>query len=128
MNILYLITVSMELSTTREFRSMLWNPKVRYHINKSHPHLPILNQTNLFHTTRTYLYKFYLNIIPSTYILVFLVVSLPLAFLPITYTRSWRMVSSGLLRRVALVRTAVSEEPGASRFLRNVGSYKSHTA
>jgi hypothetical protein len=46
-----------------------------------------------------------------------------------------RMVSSGLLRRVALVRTDVLEEPGASirvtkiaRFLRNVGSYKSHTA
>jgi hypothetical protein len=78
------------------------------------------------------------------------------------------MVSSGLLRRVALVRADVSEEPGASftrvtkigevgttqaatsnrrtlqrntkflrsvrrllggaRFLRNVGSYKSHTA
>jgi hypothetical protein len=50
------------------------------------------------------------------------------------------MVSSGLLRRVALVRTDVSEEPGASfirvtkigeggaKFLRNVGSYKSHTA
>jgi hypothetical protein len=75
-----------------------------------------------------------------------------------------RMVSFGLLRRVALVRNDVSEEPGASfirvtkigeigttqaatsnrrtlqhlhfchpdeggaRFLRNVGSYKSHTA
>jgi hypothetical protein len=60
------------------------------------------------------------------------------------------MVSSGLLSRVALVRTDVSEKPGASfirvtkigelgtdfchldeggaRFLRNVGSYKSHTA
>jgi hypothetical protein len=64
-------------------------------------------------------------------------------------------VSSGMLRRVALVRTDVSEEPGASfirvtrigelgttqaaasnrrtlrrntEFLRNVGSYKSHTA
>jgi hypothetical protein len=46
-----------------------------------------------------------------------------------------------LLRRVALVRTDVSEDPGASfitdfcqsdeggaRFLRNVGYYKSHTA
>jgi hypothetical protein len=64
-----------------------------------------------------------------------------------------RMVSSGLLRRVALIRTEVSEEPGASfirvpkiselgttqaatsnrRTLRRntnqyVGSYKSHTA
>jgi hypothetical protein len=61
------------------------------------------------------------------------------------------MVSSGILRRVALVRTYVSEEPGASfirvtricepgttqaaeadeggaRFLRNVGSYKIRTA
>jgi hypothetical protein len=46
-----------------------------------------------------------------------------------------------MLHRVALARTNVSEEPGASfirvtkigdeggaRFLRNVGSYKSHTA
>jgi hypothetical protein len=65
------------------------------------------------------------------------------------------MMSSGMLRRVALVRTDVSEEPSASfirvtrigelgttqaatdschpdeggtKFLRNVGSYKSHTA
>jgi hypothetical protein len=62
------------------------------------------------------------------------------------------MMSFGMLRRVALVRTDVSEEPSASfirvtrvgelgttvlschpdergaRFLRNVGSYKSHTA
>jgi hypothetical protein len=50
------------------------------------------------------------------------------------------MVSSGMLRRVALVRSDVSEEPSASfirvtrigelgaRFLRNVGSYKSHAA
>jgi hypothetical protein len=50
------------------------------------------------------------------------------------------MVSSGILRRVALVRTNISEEPsaeftyschpdeGGAKFLRNVGSYKSHTA
>jgi hypothetical protein len=54
-------------------------------------------------------------------------------------------VSSAMSRRVALVRTEVSEEPSAScirvtkidschpdeggaRFLRNVGSYKSHKA
>jgi hypothetical protein len=60
------------------------------------------------------------------------------------------MASSGMLRRVALVRTDVSEEPSAyiirmtrigelltdschpdnvgAEFLRNVSSYKSHTA
>jgi hypothetical protein len=67
----------------------------------------------------------------------------------------WRMVSSGILRRVALVRTDVSEEPSASfirvtrigelgttltvtsnqrtlprntKFLRNIGPYRNHTA
>jgi hypothetical protein len=35
------------------------------------------------------------------------------------------MMSCGMLRRVALVRTDVSEELNA-KFLRNVGSYKSH--
>jgi hypothetical protein len=52
-----------------------------------------------------------------------------------------RIVSSDMLRRVALVKTDVSEELSASfirvtrigelggaKFLRNVGSYKSHTA
>jgi hypothetical protein len=60
------------------------------------------------------------------------------------------MPSSGMLRRVAVARTGVSEEPhegdknrctrnvssrapchcddGGDMFLRNVGSYKSHTA
>jgi hypothetical protein len=45
------------------------------------------------------------------------------------------MASSGMLRRVALVRTDVSEElgschpdKGGAKFLRNVDSYKSHTA
>jgi hypothetical protein len=54
-----------------------------------------------------------------------------------------RMASSGMLRRVAHVRTDVSEElsasiiramgdwhpdDGGAKFLRNVGSYKSHTS
>jgi hypothetical protein len=57
-----------------------------------------------------------------------------------------RMASSGMLRRIALVRSDVSEEISVSfirvtrfgelgttlvvtsKFLRNVGSYKSHTA
>jgi hypothetical protein len=47
------------------------------------------------------------------------------------------MASSGMLRRVVLVRTDVSEElsanschpdDGGAKFFRNVGSYKSHTA
>jgi hypothetical protein len=43
------------------------------------------------------------------------------------------MTSSGMLRRVALVITYVSEElshsdDGGAKFLRNVGYYKSHTA
>jgi hypothetical protein len=54
-----------------------------------------------------------------------------------------RMSSSGMLRRVAVVRTDVSEErsaciikvtrighpdDGGTKFLRNVGFYKNHTA
>jgi hypothetical protein len=51
----YIITNSMELSTTRETiscettrdpPSTLWNPKVHYHINKSSPLVLILRETN----------------------------------------------------------------------------------
>jgi hypothetical protein len=39
-----------------------------------------------------------------------------------THFSLWRMVSSGLLRRVALVRTDVSEEPGASMRVTKIGA------
>jgi hypothetical protein len=46
---------------------------------------PTLSQINPVHTTPCYLSKIYFNIISTTYILVFLVVSFLLAFPPISY-------------------------------------------
>jgi hypothetical protein len=86
----------MELSTTQEatsrvatrvFPSMLWNPKALYHIHNSSPPVPILSQANSVHTTISSLQDASSYYSP-TYVLVFLVVSFPLAFLPTTYTRS----------------------------------------
>jgi hypothetical protein len=36
--------------------------------------------------------------------------------------------STGMLRRVALVRTEFHTDDGSTAFLQNVGSYKNHTA
>jgi hypothetical protein len=80
--------------------------------------------------------------------------NLPRALLSVNRSNRWRMASSGMLRRVALVSADVSEESstcfievtrigglgttlavtsnrpgeGGDKFLRKVGSYKSHTA
>jgi hypothetical protein len=66
-----------------EFSSTLWNLKVHYHIHNSSPLVPVPSQANPVHTNPSYLFQDL-----PTYISIFLVVSFPPTFLPITYTQS----------------------------------------
>jgi hypothetical protein len=70
-------------SSIQELPSILWNLKVHYWIHNSPPLASIPSPTNPAHTTTSCLSKIHPNIF-----LVFLVVSFPLAFPPITYTCS----------------------------------------
>jgi hypothetical protein len=50
-------------AATQDIPSILWNPKVYYCVQKSHPPVPILSQIGPGHTTLYYYSKIHFHII-----------------------------------------------------------------
>jgi hypothetical protein len=48
-------------AATQGFSTILWNPKVCYHVHMSPPPVSITNQINPVYTTPSYLSKIYLK-------------------------------------------------------------------
>jgi hypothetical protein len=92
------------LVATQELSSILWNLMIHCHIHNSSPQVPILSQINPIHITITYLRSFIL-------LYTYLRPNFPNGlFQSGVYTNNlrafiWRMPSSQMLWRLALVRT-----------------------
>jgi hypothetical protein len=77
-------------ATTQELPSIVWNPKVHYHVDKSLPLILILMETNAVYLIPILSLQVPSQYYPPTYVFVFLAVSFLLAFPQILYMHSLR--------------------------------------